>query len=64
MNVIHLELEDAEVQQLRELMDALPLRPYITLIPKVLKALPMTDAEVTSPLSDSLAKVLRNRVPA
>ena len=38
---IELELTPKEIEQLREVMDAQPLRPYAPLIVKVLKALPL-----------------------
>jgi len=38
---IELELTPKEIDQLREVMDAQPLRPYAPLILKVLSALPL-----------------------
>jgi len=44
MTCVTLELSDTQVEQLREVMDGLPLRTHATLIVTVLKALPMTDS--------------------
>lgn len=44
MNHITLDLSDALVEQLRQVMDSLPLRTHAVLIVTVLKALPMTDS--------------------
>lgn len=63
---IELDLRPEQVQQLREVIDAVPMNhagtSYLPLIATVLKALPMTDI-VSSPMSDSLSRVLRNRLP-
>lgn len=49
---IELELTDAEVIQLREIMDEQPLRKYAPLIVKVQKVLPLESA-AESPSPDS-----------
>lgn len=42
MNIQFNDLTAAEVQQLREVVDALPVGPFATLIVKLSRALPMT----------------------
>ena len=46
---IELELTPKEIDQLREVMDAQPLRPYAPLIVKVLKALPFESEAAQGP---------------
>jgi hypothetical protein len=47
-------MSGAEIQQLREAMDSLPLNPYGPVILKVLKALPMTESSaVVAPSADT-----------
>lgn len=41
---IELDLTAKEIEQLREVMDALPLNPFAPLINKVLAALPFTES--------------------
>jgi hypothetical protein len=53
MRRITLDLTDAQIVKLRELMDALPLSGYVDLILPVLKALPLSAAE--SPSADATA---------
>jgi hypothetical protein len=47
--IIQLELTDAQVDQLREVMDSLPLRTHAPLICAVLPQLPFTESVVRTP---------------
>lgn len=53
MTRIELDLTDAQIVQLREIMDAQPLRLYAPLIIKVTDALPLESAADSQPSADS-----------
>jgi hypothetical protein len=55
MSTTHIELDltDAQIVQLREIMDAQPLRLYAPLIIKVTDALPLESAADSQPSADS-----------
>lgn len=54
-----IDLPDADIDQLREVIDALPLNRYIGLVARLLPQMPLTDPWVHPPVAESLEEVLR-----